>query len=576
MPLSAAFRPPIAERLRQLYGAQAPEVLRAVDALADRYASLRRRAARQPCGPETVLLITYADQVQSEGHPSLQVLDAFLREFGCDEVFSVVHILPCFPCSSDDGFSVIDYRSIDPALGDWDDVRTLAKSFDLMLDLVVNHCSQQSPWFRAYLRGEEPYARYFIEVDPEADFSAVTRPRSSPLLTPFETSRGTKHLWTTFSADQVDLNFADPAVLLEMLDVLLFYIEHGTRAIRLDAIGFLWKQIGTRSMHLPQTHAVVKIMRALLDELAPGTVLLTETNVPHEENLSYFGAGDEAHAVYNFSLAPLLLDAFLTEDAGPFSRWLATLRYPGAGMTLLNFTASHDGIGVRPLEGLVSQERIDRLVAEVRRRGGLVSMRQKPDGSESPYELNVSYLSALGEPGPRGLPRERHARRFLTSQGVMLALRGVPAVYFHSLVGTPNDLQGVQQTGRNRSINRRKFELDELRQILDNINSLERLVFDGYLKMLRIRARQPALHPHAEQAVVDMGQKSVIALERIGEDARGTQRILVLANVGREPAGIDLSVAPGIALEKDLLTGRSVEGAHYKLGPYDLAWLASM
>ncbi|MHC4400995.1 MAG: alpha-amylase family glycosyl hydrolase [Planctomycetota bacterium] len=570
MPISDVFRPRIVAKLRQLYGARAEEVLAGVDEVADRYASLRDRVDGRLYGPQTVMLITYGDQIRSEGRPSLGALNGFLHEFGCDKVISGVHVLPCFPYSSDDGFSVIDYRKIHPDLGDWDDVDSLGKSFGLMLDFVVNHCSQHNPWFKAYLRGEEPYSGYFIDVDPAVDLTAVTRPRSSPLLTPFETAGGTKHVWTTFSADQVDLNFANPDVLLEMLDVLLLYVKHGARAIRLDAIGFLWKEAGTTSMHLPQTHTAVKIMRDLLDDVAPGTVLITETNVPHEENVSYFGAGDEAHAVYNFSLAPLLLDAFLSGDAGPLNRWLAGLEYPGPGMTFFNFTASHDGIGVRPLEGLIPRERLDALVDRICRRGGLVNTRRRADGTDAPYELNVAYLSALDS--PEGLPPELLARRFLASQGVMLALRGVPGIYFHSLVGTSNYHQGVEATGQNRTINRRKFEADELRGILSDPAGTPRLVFDGYLNMLGARVRQPAFHPDAPQAVADTGHESLIAFERSSRD--GSQRILVLANVGEEPVSVD-PAASGSGLQQNLLTGEPVPRGTYEIGPYEIAWLAS-
>jgi len=573
MPISDVFRARIAAKLRRLYGNRAEAVLRRIDELADRYASLRERTDKRLYGEQTVMLITYGDQLRCHGRPSLQVLNGFLHEYGLDKVLGGIHVLPFFPYSSDDGFSVIDYRQVDPPLGDWDDVDSLARSFGLMFDFVVNHCSRHNEWFQRYLRGEAPYTGYFVEADPQTDLSAVTRPRSSPLLTPCETSRGEKHVWTTFSDDQIDLNFANPDVLVEMLEILLFYIRHGARAVRLDAIGFLWKTIGTNCMHLPKTHTVVKIMRDLVDDVAPGTILLTETNVPHEENVSYFGGGDgdEAHAVYNFSLAPLLLDAFLTGDARPFCRWLADLEYPGWGMTFFNFTATHDGIGVRPLEGLVSQERFDALVDGVRRRGGLVGTRRKPDGTDSPYELNVTYFSALDS--PEGLPPDVHARRFLASQGVMLAVRGVPGIYFHSLVGTPNDQEGVERTGHNRSINRRKFEIDELRQILADESSAQRMVFEGYQKMLAVRTRQPAFHPDAEQTVVDLGHESLIALARTSRD--GNQQILALANVGDEAVRVDLSPPGDVAVERDLLSGRPVDNGRYELPAYDIAWLAS-
>jgi sucrose phosphorylase len=578
MPIDEPYRSRIASRLRFLYGDAGETVSRRIEGLAARHETAGdpplTEAPRGEVGPRlwderTAILITYGDQVRSPGCPSLRVLRDFLLQHGLQQVLSGVHVLPFFPYSSDDGFSVIDYRRVDPALGDWNDIEQLAASFDLMADFVVNHCSQQNAWFQSYLRGETPYSGYFIEMDPRADLSAVTRPRSSPLLTPFDTARGPRHVWTTFSADQVDLNFANPDVLVEMLDVLLNYVGHGARIIRLDAIGFLWKERGTTCMHLPQTHEVVKLMRDVLDAVAPGTILITETNVPHQENVSYFGRGDEAHAVYQFSLAPLLLDAFLTGDAQPLRSWLSALEPPGPGRTYFNFTASHDGIGVRPLEGLVSEERQQALVDAVRARGGLVSMRRKPDGSESPYELNCTYFSALNTPA--GLPVAEHVRRFLTSQAVMLALQGIPGVYFHSLLGTPNDQEGVRATGQARSINRRKFDDRSLRERLADKSSAAAQVFDGYRHLLRVRRAQPAFHPEAEQQVIDLEDQGVIAWQR--RSTAPEQRIVVLASVADRPARIDVARLPGTRPQRDLLSGRRVSGDSWELAPYETAWL---
>ncbi|MDH3718839.1 MAG: alpha-amylase family glycosyl hydrolase, partial [Planctomycetota bacterium] len=338
MPVSESYRSRMRDKLRFLYGDQADGILRRIDKLADRYAGLRSRSRDSLWDQRSVVLITYGDQVRGAGQAALEAQRQLLLDYELNKVINGIHILPFFPYSSDDGFSVIDYRRVDPAVGDWSDVDRLGESFGLAFDFVVNHCSQHNDWFQRYLKGEEPYTGYFIEVDPSIDLSAVTRPRSTPLLTAYQTNRGTRHVWTTFSADQIDLNFACPEMLLEALDILLLYVQHGATVIRLDAIGFLWKQIGTTCMHLPQTHAIVKLMRDVVDDLAPGTILLTETNVPHAENISYFGDGDEAHAVYQFSLAPLLLDAFLTGDAHALNAWLSDLEFPGAGMTYFNFT----------------------------------------------------------------------------------------------------------------------------------------------------------------------------------------------------------------------------------------------
>ena len=570
MPVSDRLRTRLQEKLGLLYGSRADGVLQSIEEVIERRGPLRAASDSGLWDERSVVLITYGDQVRADDCSALEAQRRFLLDHALDKVVSDVHLLPFFPYSSDDGFSVIDYRQVDPNVGDWPDVERMGESFGLMFDFVVNHCSQQNEWFRRYLNRESHYSEYFIDVDPATDLSAVTRPRSHPLLTPFPTADGVKHVWTTFSADQVDLNFGNPDVLLEMLDILLSYIGHGARVIRLDAIGFLWKQVGTTCMHLPETHAVVKLMRDVVDEVAPGTVLLTETNVPHAENVSYFGDGDEAHAVYQFSLPPLLLDAFLSGDAGALNAWLRDLDYPAGAMTFFNFTASHDGIGVRPLEGLVPSERIAALADRVRQLGGRVNLRRKPDGSESPYELNITYVSALNT--PEGLPAEEHARKFLASQGVMLSLRGMPGIYFHSLIGTENYIEGVAQTGHNRTINRRKFDSDELRQILDDSESLQGRIFDGYRRMLAVRVEQPAFHPDAPQTIVEHEHSSLVAFERQSLD--GNQSILVVVNVSDQPVSIHLDSLSTRELKRNLLGG-PIERPDYEVSPYEVAWLTT-
>ena len=573
MPFSDDISSRILSRLSQLYGDDAQSCLDRIDHLACEFcpASLSRRDSLWD--ERDVVLIAYGDQIRSDRQSPLQTLKSFLTDYELDLAIRLIHLLPFFPYSSDDGFSVIDYRQIDPQLGSWQDVADMGRTFDLMFDQVLNHCSSQNEWFRAYLKGEEPYDGYFIEADPKTGLSSVTRPRSTPVLTECQTSRGARHLWTTFSADQIDLNFANPQVLIEMLALLLFYAEKGARVIRLDAIAYLWKQIGTECIHLPQTHTVVKLMRDVLDAVAPGTILLTETNVPHDENVSYFGNGDEAHMVYQFSLAPLLLDALLSGDARSLSDWLTDLDPPHPETTFFNFTASHDGIGVRPLEGLVPPERLGSLVETVRQRGGLVGTKRNADGSDSPYELNVTYFSALAP--SEGAGTATHVRRFLASQAITLALRGIPGVYFHSLVGTPNDVAGFERTGRARSINRRKFDRGELDRILADPASPERLVFDGYRRMLAARVAHPAFHPDASQEVKETKEPSVLALLRRSLD--GTQSVLVLANVSDKTVDVDTRRLTDVRFTTDLLNGkdRPPSETTCQLYPYQVAWLST-
>lgn len=569
-------------KLRSLYGNRAEACFRDIMQAVGRVATRQRAAApgrdpacgspRPPWDERDVVLITYGDQVRQAGEPPLGTLGRFLAEVELDRLFSTIHLLPCFPYSSDDGFSVIDYRTIDPALGDWGDVAELGKNYSLMLDLVLNHVSRESRWFEDYRAGREPWTRFFIEVDPAADTSMVTRPRATPLLTPVETSRGLRHVWTTFSDDQIDLNYAEPAVLVEMIDVLLTYLSRGARIVRLDAIAYLWKRLGTPCVHLPETHTVVKILHDVVDVVAPGAILLTETNVPHEENTSYFGQGDEAHMVYQFTLAPLLMEALLTGEAGLLAEWLAAQEPTPPGTTALNFTASHDGVGVRPLEGIMPEGRFARLLAAVVDRGGTVSTRRRTDGAEIPYELNISYFSAMDEPGAPGREAIQIAR-FLASQAIMLSLRGMPAVYFHSLVATPNDEAGQRRTGRARSINRRKYEASELRTILAEPGNPPAVVLRAYRRMLTARARQAAFHPEADQRVLTSGWSSALAVLRTSLDGR--QRILVLANLGPKPWEIDVHGQFGLRPLGDLLVETDVPARDQSrvMRPYQVSWL---
>jgi sucrose phosphorylase len=517
--------------------------------------------------PQDAVLITYGDSLKAPQRPPLQVLAAFAHRH-LKGAFSAVHILPFFPWSSDDGFAVKDFMAVDPALGGWEDVRAIGSDFHLMVDLVLNHVSAQSDWFRFYLEGRPGFADLAIEVHPAADLSRVTRPRSLPLLTEFRKADGTPvHLWTTFSADQIDLNYRSLDVLERMLAVLLFYVAQGARLIRLDAVAYLWKEIGTTCIHLPQTHAMVRLLRQVLDHVAPGTLLITETNVPHAENVSYFGDGrNAAHLVYNFTLPPLLLHTLIRGDASELTRWARTLRSPSEHAAFLNFTASHDGIGVRPLEGILPPAALEELLGRVRANGGRVSPRRSADGREVPYELNITYLDALRTPGAG--PDPHQVGRFLASQAIPLVLPGVPGVYLHSLLGSRNWQAGVAQTGQARSINREKLDLARVQAELADPTSLWARIFHPLRAMLRVRSRQPAFHPSAAFEILALSP-AVFGLQRTAPG----QTICCLTNVTADPAPVSLAPLGLTFPRRDLLSGRLVAAPQILLEPYQTLWL---
>ena len=581
------FEQTVHHYLTHLYGPRAGEVQRRIG---QHLANFRTASTASPpantaghdaptWSEKDQWVICYGDSILDEGTPPLAVLDTFLQSYLGDAI-SGVHVLPFFPWSSDDGFSVIHYREVNSELGEWAHIQTLASHYDLMADLVLNHVSRESLWFVDYLTGSLPGRDYFIEVDPDTDVSQVTRPRSSPLLVPISTRRGTRHVWATFSEDQIDLNFENPDVLLEFVGILLFYLQQGVRIIRLDAVAFLWKRLGTSCIHLPETHTVVRLLRAIVDEIAPGTLLITETNVPHAENISYFGlerlakgAPDEAHMVYQFALPPLLLHTLTRGEATTIQTWLNSLPVLPEQCTYLNFTASHDGIGVRPLEGLLPDHERDALLELMHRFGGFVSMRSNPDGSDTPYEINITWFEAMC--GTRRGPDPWQIARFLCSQAIMLSLQGIPALYIHTLTGTLNDVEGVERSGRLRSINRRRWQLDELALLLESPSTPTHDVFHALHRLLVQRRQEPCFHPNAPQRVIDTPPE-LLAIER--GPLRNGRRLLALYNV--TDVKFDLAHA-GDALNQALTQYHwqplDPLTAHHEetLPPYAVRWLAA-
>ncbi len=566
----------IRTKLVALYGAErAPAILERLVAMT----SLRQPPTRTPLplSQRDTILITYGDQVRRDGELPLATLYDVLKQTVQGSI-NTLHLLPFYPYSSDDGFSVIDYYAVDPALGSWTDIRKLHQDFRLMFDAVFNHISAQSNWFQAFLRGEPPYDGYFLTVDPSTDLSQVRRPRALPLLTRFETVRGTRHVWTTFSDDQIDLNAGNPDVLLELIRVLLFYIQQGADLIRLDAIAYLWKTIGTTCIHLEQTHLVIQLIRDLLDIVAPSVLLVTETNVPHEENISYFGDGtNEAQMVYQFALPPLVLHTFRTGDTRALSQWAAGLHRASDRTTFFNFLASHDGIGVQPARGLLSDSDIEALVELAQAHGGYVSYKHNSDGSRSPYELNITYFDAITPPDVSVQNPTLACQRFLCAQAIMLAFVGVPGIYFHSLFGSQNDRAGVEETGRYRTINRQKLAADALLADLRNPNSIRSLVYRQHVRLLILRSGEPAFHPLGYQKVLEVGD-SVFGLERLSPD--GAHEVVALHNVtGR---AIEVAFPAGeMGRWYDLLDGarqyQSSAGViRVTLAPYQVAWLKAI
>ena len=559
---------PQIRHLRQLYGnARAVSVANKIDGLVAKYRDAV--GGDNDNGPglseRDVLLITYGDTLTSADVAPLRVLRRFHREF-LQNIFNLIHILPFHPYSSDDGFAVIDYKAVRNDLGSWIDIEDLSRECRIMVDAVINHVSSQSTWFKKFLSGDPEFADFFIDHDPGDDLSAVTRPRTSPLLTRFEDREGkSRYIWTTFSADQADLNFHNPNVLIAVIDVLFFLIAKGARLLRLDAVTFLWKESGTSCANLPETHTLIKVMRHAISALCNDVNVVTETNVPHRENIAYFGDGhDEAHMVYNFALPPLIAYSLIVGDGNRLSDWVRTLSTPSDEVCFLNFSASHDGVGVRPVEEILTNDEVQQLVDAARAAKGLVSSRTLADGKEHPYELNCTFLDLISREDEDA---SLTVARFVASQAIVLAMPGVPAVYIQSLLGTRNDLRGVERSGRARSINRSQHEYKDVVNALSNSESLEARIFERLTHLIRVRRQQVAFDPYAPFEVLDYGT-GVFAIRR--GDPQSGATITCINNLTGEEALLEIS---GSISGQELLSDDYVPSGKHIMPPYAVWWL---
>ncbi|WP_309497154.1 sugar phosphorylase [Sulfurovum sp.] len=558
----------INKRLHRLYSPEIAE--KAVNDLIDLIFKYKQRIDSQVyhLSEKDVILISYGDQVHRDHEPSLETLGEFMDQH-LQGVINSIHILPFYPSSSDSGFSVVNYSAVDPRMGSWREIDSISSKYRLMVDGVINHASQFSDWFKAYLDGDKYFKDFFIELDPCTDLSKVVRPRATPLLSEFIDNDGKIHnIWTTFSKDQVDLNYKDHRVLRNVLDALFYYIEKGATLIRLDAIAFIWKEIGTECVHLPQTHELIQLMREVLHEVAPEVIIITETNVPHHENVSYFGSGDdEAQMVYNFALPPLLIHSILHGDTKTLTRWAQSLALPSNKVCFFNFTASHDGVGLRPVKEILSDDEIDYLVSHVQDHGGLVSFRAEEDGSQSPYELNCSYIDTLSHPDEEDVLR---IKRMLLSQGTALAMPGVPGIYFHSLVGSRNYHDGVKHTGINRAINRETYNIDWLEKELSQQGSLSKTMFDSYKRLISIRTNEKAFNPFGNFVFFDLDPRLFAIAQCCSENI---ERVLAVHNFSNE--AVTFTIPDEITLPlNDLLTSYEVDASKtVLLEPYQMMWL---
>jgi len=521
------------------------------------------------------VLITYADSIYKNGEATLITLsDLLSKHFG--SLSKVVHILPFLKSTSDGGFAVSSYDSLEEKFGSWSDLKSISKNHDLMADLVLNHVSSSHPWVQQFIKSQEPGISNVFSPKQNLDWSNVVRPRSSSLFSQINTDDGPKQVWTTFGPDQIDLNWHNPKMTLEFLNLITSYLSNGIKWLRLDAVGFIWKESGTTCLHLPKAHSIVKLLRVLLNNLLDDGVLITETNVPQKENLSYLIPDDEAHMAYNFPLPPLLLEAIITSRADILNSWIFDWPKLPNDTTLFNFTASHDGVGLRALEGLMNEQRIKDLLINCEKRGGLVSHRRLSNGDDKPYELNISWWSAM-EDSSRDVKRFQY-ERFILSQLLVMALKGVPAFYLPALLASENDIKSFSMTGQRRDLNREKFKSENLLAVLNNPESNANKNLKYLRNAMDVRSELNQFHPCSQMKCLSKGRSDIVVIKR----GKGTESVFAIHNMTENKINYQLNdndlpkIIDNDFNTHDFLTSSKYNCKNISLDPFQVIWLSAL
>ncbi len=429
-------------------------------------------------------LITYPDRLAGDLAGLRRVLDGRLSG-----AFDGVHVLPFFEYidGADAGFDPTDHTRVDPRVGQWDDVRRLGERYSVCADLIVNHASMRSPQFLDWQRRGDasPFASMFLTPErvfggapSDAQRAAIYRPRPTPPFTDVTFADGTtRSIWTTFTAQQADLDVESEAGWSYVIGILDRFADAGIEMVRLDAAGYAIKRAGTSCFMLPETFEFID--RLVESCHRRGMRVLVEV---HGHHLVQLQLAERVDLVYDFALPPLVLDALTTGDAEPLEHWVRIR--PTNSVNVLD---THDGIGVIDAGGrsddpdhppLLPPDRIHDLVEGIHERTGGDSRLATGAAASNLdlYQVNTTYFDALG----------RDQDRYLAARTIQMLLPGIPQVYYVGLLAGENDMALLETTGQGREINRHRYTDGEIDA------ALARPVVRSLLELLRWRMNEPA------------------------------------------------------------------------------------
>jgi len=418
-----------------------------------------------------------------------------------------VHILPFYSSSSDEGFSPINHFRINPKFGNWDDIERISKKYEVMTDMIINHVSQKSKYFTDYLlfKDKSPYADYFITAEKFSrrilrkrtfnpwflywveilvnkirqidiifhkggvnrfTLKQIYRPRLGSPFEKFEFADGSaERIWCTFSRDQVDLDCENENVVKMFEEILGMLVRHGVRFVRLDAVGYCIKRRGTRNFMINETYAFIKSFARKAHKRNIKILPEIHSHFSVQVKLARTSGVD---FVYDFALSLLVLEALFFRKSKNLKKWIRIR--PKNQITTLD---THDGLPVPDVEGLMSGEEKDKVVALIHANGGNDTIRVSGANAKNVdvYQINCTYYSALG----------KNDDAYIAARAIQFFVPGVPQVYYVGMLAGENDVKLMEKTGIGRDINRHRYSKDEIEE------NLKRTVVTRLLRLMELR-----------------------------------------------------------------------------------------
>jgi amylosucrase len=567
---------------------------------------LDRNRMKEPawfCSEKWVGMMLYTDRFAGD----ISKLKANLNYF--EELgVNLVHLMPLLKCpkeNNDGGYAVSDFRTVEPGLGSMDQIAALAEDFRardmlLMLDITINHTSDEHEWAQKALKGDDTYQSYYYMYEgrtiPDAYEQAM--PEVFPDTAPGNfTYKKEIDRWvmTVFHDYQWDLNFTNPVVFAEMLDNLCFLINQGVDIMRLDALAFTWKKVGTSCQNLPEAHALIQLFKACTLVVAPGTLFLAEAIVAPNEIVKYFGnsqeGSDECDMAYNATLMTLLWEAVATKSNRLFHTTLDNVPPKPDATTWLNYVRCHDDIGLGYEDQHAAWAGYDAWGHRKFITDFLIGKIEWSFAKGSPFMIEkatgnarisgaLASLAGLEQSLEKGDYDQIQLaiKRILMLHAIILSYGGIPMLYMGDEIGMTNDYEYLDQSKYakdNRWMHRPKFDpqKDELKY---KKGTIENKIYSGLTDLIKKRKETREFADGNNLHRVDSRNERVLAYVRY----EGVYRTLCIFNLNDQPEPFyaDILQEHGFVPKEQLydrISDRYLASNSYNimLQPYQCCWL---